>query len=372
MRTVPLALVVVLFGFVGNASAQSVYGDGDLDDGPYADSPLFQEQTPAPPPAPQGPYYRLDQGQAAPVPAEPQQWKYNGPHAVNADYGEGWCNLRGPHYHEYPPFDDHLFQEDQGGYDFLGDPVDFGYTGGDTYWYNSAHPIAAGWGTGWCYIPYAHRHLYAPWGPYFATCGDDYSCYYGPFDAAYWYYRPYWLGFWGRSYPYFYGHGHYYRTGVAASPGRWGHYRPGAGAGRYGVPGRGAGVPAGRAGGYAHPVRPMPKLSTPVTLRGRIGSGPGMAMPRVAPNAFPRTYAGPRQAPMPRTYTVPRQGAPRFGGGSYAAPRFGGGSAPRFGGSAPRFGGGSAPRFNAPHPSAPRPSFSAPRPSGGGFHGGRR
>ncbi|HEY3354416.1 MAG TPA: hypothetical protein VGQ83_14285 [Polyangia bacterium] len=377
MRMLRLAVLVVLVGSGGFASAQSVYGDGDLDDGPYADSPVFREPAAPPPPAqaraqqrPASPYELLDEPAGAPpaagAPAEPgQQWRYNGPHAVNAEYGQGWCNVTGAHVHEYPPFDDRLFQENTGGYDFLGDPTDFGYSG-DAYWYNGAHPIATGWGTGWCFYASPHRHLYRPWGSYFSSCGP-YSCYYGPFDAYYWYYRPYWTAYWGAYYPRYYHHGAYYRTHTPASPGRWGNVRPGSGhygtpGSRTGTPGGRVGTPAGRPGGYARPVQALPKLTRPTTLQGRLSGSP---YHRMAPTPMPR-YTGPRTYPGARTYTVPRGASPyqRFGGGA-PAPRFGGG-----------FGGGT-PHYSAPRPAAP--SYSAPRPSApsggglrGGFHGGGR
>ena len=59
-------------------------------------------------------------------PAVPSAQRY-GPHAIHADYGSGWCNVQGPHYHPYPPFDDHLFQENPGGFRLMlsagGDPA---------------------------------------------------------------------------------------------------------------------------------------------------------------------------------------------------------------------------------------------------------
>ena len=355
MRPVRLAVLVALVGFGGIASAQSVYGDGDIDDGPYGDSPLLREQTPEPPPPPRqaqartpdSPYQLLDQ-RGAPAAPDPgaQQFRYNGPHAINADYGAGWCNLSGAHVHQYPPFDDHLFQEDQGGYDFLGDPVDFGYTG-DVFWYNGVHPIAAGWGTGWCYMGTPHRHIYRPWGVYFSNCGSFY-CFYGPYDAMYWHYRGYWAPFWGSYYPYYYRGGLYGRTGVAASPGRWGGRGPGgrgvgaggAGVGRPAAGGSHAGTTAGRPGGYSRPTQAMPKLTRPMTLNGRIGTGPGYAVPRMA-------------APPMRSYGAPGYRTPGYGMPRYGSPRF----------SAPHY---AAPRYSAPHYSSPR--FSAP--SGGGFRGG--
>ena len=165
-----------------------------------------------------------------PPPAAPdqlqQEWRYNGPHAIHADVGGGWCDQAGPHVHPYPPFDDQLFQEDNGGYDFLGDPTDFGYQGGDLSWYEDDHPIAAGWGFGWCYMTWPHRHRYRPDGRY-AACGG-YWCYNGVRDPSYWREWPRWAHYWSR-YPHHYWAGEYFRTHRAASPGRWAaiHPRPG-------------------------------------------------------------------------------------------------------------------------------------------------
>jgi len=368
MRTLRLALLVAIVGVAGTAGAQSVYGDGD--DEPYDDWPDFRGQAPAPTPAPpaappSGSPYELLPSEPPGAPAPPaaeapaaQLWRYNGPHAINAEYGQGWCNIQGPHDHPYPPFDDHLFQEDRGGYDFLGDPADFGYAG-DMFWYNGPHPIAAGFGLGWCYITWPHRHIYRPFGVYFSACGP-YSCYYGPFDAWYWYWRPYWAGYWGGYYPHYYRGGRYYRTGVAASPGRWAGVNRGPGGQRYGAP-------AGRAGGYARPVAPLPRYGRSVT----IPHGPTAIRPRALP-APARAYSGPRAMPVPpRAYAGPRSWAPpgSYAGRpmprSYAMPR------PAF---APRWGGSTspAPRMAAP-PAASMARPAAPAPSGGfrgGFHGG--
>jgi hypothetical protein len=312
MRKLIPVLLAVAFGWATTAWAQSVYDDDD-DDAP---APGGQAQA-APAPAPQ-------QSQAA-APQAQQEWRYNGPHAVNAQYGSGWCNVQAPHTHPYPPFDDHLFQENNGGYNFLGDPSDFGYAGDGLTWFNGAHPIATGWGAGWCYIGTPHRHLYRPMGSYYSMCGT-YWCYSGAFDAMYWAWRPYWTGYWGGFYPRFYAGGLYFRTGISASPGRWAGYgRPGYGRPGYGNRGYGYGRP-----GYGnHGGRPGGTYGRPGGTYGRPGG-----------------YARPGTSPAVRSMPGRSMSAPH-----YAAPRT----------AAPR-------TMSAPRPSAPRPSFS--RPSGGGFRGG--
>ena len=331
MRTVFAAVLVFSLVSATSASAQPAYGDEESDEGQYG--PPEAVPTPPPPPA----------AAAAPaMPAEPlppapeaqQSWKYNGPHAVNAQYGTGFCNVQGVHYHPYPPFDDHLFQEQDGGYNFLGDPADFGYAGDDLYWYNSAHPIAVGFGIGWCFMGWPHRHFYRPWGAYFSACGP-YSCYYGPYDAYYWRWRGYWAPYFGAYYPRFYRGGLYARYRMAASPGRWAGVGPHA---------RGA---LGRPGGYARPV--------PGALHGHGTPYARMpATPHAAPHMAAPHYSAPHYS-APRL-TAPRMTAPR------AAPHF---SAPRTH-SMPRL---SAPKsFGGSRPSAPSRSSSRGFGGGGGHH----
>jgi hypothetical protein len=332
-RLSPLAIALVL-GWSVTASAEGPYGE---DDGTYEEEvPFFRDATPEPPPPPvrrpepSSPYTLLpSETPSQPYQAAPQQapdhqhWQYNGPHAINAQYGSGWCNVQGAHYHPYPPFDDRLFQENRGGYDFLGDPADFGYTGGNLNWYSAAHPIATGWGIGWCYIPYPHRHLYAPMGAYYSMCGP-YWCWGGPFDAWYWYYRPYYFGFYSAWYPRYYRGGIYHRTGVAASPGRFGTTRPGYNR----APGT-AGHPGGRPGGYARPV-PQPAYRRPTTLYHRLPADSlrpryqGRPAPGMTHQPMPsRQYAPSRPTPAPR-YGTPSHSAPRSFGAprSYSAPRY--------------------------------------------------
>ncbi|HEY3355185.1 MAG TPA: hypothetical protein VGQ83_18175 [Polyangia bacterium] len=315
MRVLFAAVLAVTLGSAGAAGAQPVYDDSDESDPAYAygaeAAPEAQEAAP--------------EAQEAAPQAE-QEWRYNGPHAINADYGSGWCNIQEPHSHPYPPFDDQLFQEDNGGYDFVGDPVDFGYVGA-VFWFVDAHPVASGWGHGWCYRTGPHRHLYRPWGTSFRLGGRGYA-YTGPYDAAYWRHRSFFVDFWNRTYPAHYHGGRYLSTRVPASPGRWAAYRPG---GRY------YRAPVARPGGYARPAA-RPPLARPATLQGRIGYGPGHAVPRLAPAPARRIMPAPRVAPGPRMTSAPR--APGF------APR-----APT-----PRMGRAAAPVHRPTHVSAPRSS----------------
>jgi hypothetical protein len=323
MRSWFAAVLTLSLVWSTSAWAQAAYGDDEVEDEGQAYGAPETEPTPPPPPAaaaaPSAPAEALP-----PAPEDQQQWKYNGPHAVNAEYGTGFCNLQGVHYHPYPPFDDHLFQEQDGGYNFLGDPADFGYAGDDLSWYNAAHPIAIGFGIGWCFMSWPHRHFYRPWGPYFTGCGP-YYCYSGPFDAYYWRWRPYWAPYFSAYYPRFYRGGLYARYRTPASPGRWAHVGP-----RHG----GA---VGRPGGYARPVP------------GHLGGLQGRGTPYARPHTTGPIHAGPRMAP--RAAPTPRFSAPRTHGAprSLAAPKMHG---PRF--SAPKFGGGGKSFGRA----LSRPSFS--------------
>ncbi|MBI5480085.1 MAG: hypothetical protein HY906_14555, partial [Deltaproteobacteria bacterium] len=314
MRSFLAAALALSLVWASSASAQPAYGeDDDPDENPSYGGP---EAVPTPPPPPAA----APSAAAPPLPAAPddqQTWNYNGPHAVNAAYGSGFCNIRGVHSHPYPPFDDHLFQEQDGGYNFLGDPVDFGYTGDDLTWYNAVHPIAIGWGIGWCFMTWAHHHFYRPWGPYFSACGP-YFCYSGPYDAYYWRWRGYWTPYWGAYYPRFYRGGLYYRTRLAASPGRWAHVGARHPGGHLRHPGG-----ALRPGGYARPLpghapgalrghaSPYSRLphATPVRPGMRVAPAPH-ANPRMAP---PRAAPPSRVGPAPRTFSPPRShGAPHF------------------------------------------------------------
>jgi hypothetical protein len=315
MRSLFSIMLTLSLVWSASASAQPVYGDDeDPDEGAAYGSP---EAVPTPPPAPAA----APAAPAPPLPPAPddqQTWKYHGPHAVNAQYGTGFCTLQGAHFHPYPPFDDHLFQEQDGGYNFLGDPTDFGYAGEDLSWYSAVHPIAIGWGIGWCFMTWPHRHLYRPWGPYFSACGP-YSCYSGPFDAYYWRWRGYWTPYWGAYYPRFYRGGTYFRTRVSASPGRWAH------AGMR-HPGGLAGGHLGRPGGYARPVpghaagglhghgTPYTRLphTTPIRPGARLAPTPHPT-PRLAP---PRAAPAPRHISAPKTHGAPRFSAPKSFGSS--------------------------------------------------------
>jgi len=309
------------------ASAQGPFDPYGDDEHLYGDSELF-ESIPEPPSPPstsvkqeRASLYHLlpDTPPQTPQPVAPPQgqpartYRYVGPHPIHADYGSGWCSTAGPHDHPYPPFDPYLFQATDQGYTFLGDPADFGYAGA-LYWYGGPHPIASGWGTGWCFIPWPHRHLYPPFGPSFVACGA-YSCYVGPYDDWYWYYRPFYLAFYVAWYPRFYLGGTYYQTRVPAP------HRPS------------GSVASGRGGGHSHgghgPARPggyyRPLPAHPMPLYQRLPSvnpkaeGPSKAPPyhRLPPSPMMRPAPHPLShtmppAPQPLSHTMPPAAHPFY------------------------------------------------------------
>jgi hypothetical protein len=258
---------------------------------------------------------------------------FGGPHPAP---GGGWEATTSPHMHDYAPFDLRLFSLHEGCYYFIGDPHDFGYTG-ESYNYYGAHPIADGYGGGWCFMIGAHTHWWRPWSPYFTVVGPWYY-WNGPYDPFFWSYWPYYSFFYRSYYPGYYAGGRFFHTWRAAPPitrvpaTSW---RGGAGAGWRGAP---AGV--SRAGG-AYGASPG------TGWRGSPGGGYG-GWRGGAPAGG---YGGWRGSPVPST-SSPLRAAP-MGGGWRGAPAGGGGWHP-----APSSGGWHGTSGGGFH--------------GGGFHGGHR
>jgi hypothetical protein len=300
MRITQVAFLAIGLCWAGVARADEPPGAA----APPADEG-YLDDLPELPPMPEG----------TPEAAPPQEWQYDGPHAINAEAGGGWCNLRGPHAHPYPPFDELLFQEeDDGGYAFLGDPTDFGYDGSDLYWYEGDHPIAAGFGAGWCFMTWPHRHFYRP-GAGYAACGSRW-CYRGPRDGRYSSLRVSWGPVWAR-YPSHYWGRTYFRTHTAVRPGHWAstHYRPPVTIKRGATQGR-----VVRPGGVARPVTMPLRRAAPAPLvvpRTRVITHPPATTIRAAPrHVEPRTYyvrptAPARSWAAPRGAFEPRMSAPR-------------------------------------------------------------
>ena len=261
-----------------------------------------------------------------------QQYGYMGPHPVPYDAGQGFCYEQGPHFHEYPPFDQNLFREQGGWFYFVGDPADFGYS--QQMWgYQGNHPIPAAYGGGYCFIDWPHRHWYPPPANLAFNFVGGYYAYNGPWDPWYWRWRPHYQAYYGGYYRHSYYGGRYWRTRPAPiyrariAVGAPGVYRRGA---VVVAPGRGrivVGAPRpyapGRPGvgrGYA-PGGP----GVPVRRRGRAAAyAPGPRPGGVVVGA-PRPYApgprpgggAPRGVPAPHPVGAPHGAPPAHGGGHH-------------------------------------------------------
>ena len=160
------------------------------------------------------------------------QYGYVGPHPEPYDQAQGPCNIQGPHFHPYSPFDQYLFREANGYFYFIGDLGDFGYTG-QLWGYQGNHPIPPESGGGFCYIDWQHRHHFpAPPSMPFRYVGGYYS-YYGSWDPAYYTYRNQWMGYYNGYYRSSYYGGRYWTARPAPiyrgsyGYGARGVYRPG-------------------------------------------------------------------------------------------------------------------------------------------------
>jgi hypothetical protein len=153
------------------------------------------------------------------VAAQGGMYCYGGPHPVDTRVAAGgpWDQTQGPHSHTYPPFDLRLFAFKDGCYHFVGDPRDFGYQG-QTYSYYGAHPVMDVYGGGWCFMVGGHAHWWRPWSPYFVMTGPWFY-WYGPYDAFFWSYWPYYATYYRTHYPHYYGGGRW-RHGAMAHGGR--------------------------------------------------------------------------------------------------------------------------------------------------------
>src|SRR5262249_17096487 len=74
--------------------------------------------------------------------ARAEQVMYMGPHPLGASPSDGYCFIEVPHVHVTapPPKVRVLYQVNHGEYDFVGDPVPFGYEG-PKYAYYGHHPV---------------------------------------------------------------------------------------------------------------------------------------------------------------------------------------------------------------------------------------
>ena len=313
MRFYHMLASLALLSLAGAARAQParppVPAEQDVDDdeAPPAQPMAPPSQRMAPPP-------QADDGMPPPDPrayAQSPQYGFMGPHPIPYEVGSGFCYQEGAHFHPYAPFDRYLFRESNGWFYFVGDAGDFGYT--QQLWgYRGHHPIAAGYGGGYCFIDWPHRHHYPPPATVQFNLVGGYYVYGGAWDPWYWQYRNEYVGYYGGYYRRSYYGGVYWTARPAPI------YRPG--------------VVIGAPGVY----RP-----------GALVAAPGGGSVRVV--AAPGVVVG-----APRAGVV--VGAPRPGGVVVGAPRAG------VVVGAPRPGGGAV-VVGAPRPYAPASrAVSAPRP----------
>ncbi len=95
-----------------------------------------------------------------PAAAGAQTASYRGPHPVDLD--GHWHLEDAPHEHAELVVGPQPFGEADGLRLFLGDPIAFGWDG-EVWMYRGAHPLPGGV-PGYCAIPGAHRHVFAPEG----------------------------------------------------------------------------------------------------------------------------------------------------------------------------------------------------------------
>lgn len=104
--------------------------------------------------------------------AQAAQYQFAGPHPIAKRHGGGFCHIEFPHIHNYiPDRANLLYQEEEEGYFFVGDPVAHGYEG-HRHAYHGAHPIhvetavigiqATTPRVRWCYLKGPHYHAVAP------------------------------------------------------------------------------------------------------------------------------------------------------------------------------------------------------------------
>jgi hypothetical protein len=273
--------------------------------------------------------------------AQVPQYGYMGPHPIPYEAGQGFCYQQGAHFHEYAPFDQYLFREQGGWFYFVGDVGDFGYA--QQMWgYRGHHPIPLGYGGGYCFIDWPHRHHYPPAVGVTYNFVGGYYVYGGPWDPWYWRWRSHYVGYYGGYYRTSYYGGIYWRTRPAPIyrpsivVGAPGYYRPGA---VVVAPGRGRVVVGAPAPGYRPGVVVgAPRPGGVVVGAPRPGYAPGPRPGGVVVGA-PR----PGYAPAPRPGGGVVVGAPRPAGGYAPAPRAVGAPPP-----AAHYGGGGGGHVSAP------------------------
>jgi hypothetical protein len=141
---------------------------------------------------------------------------YRGVHAVPSTYG-GFCHIGVRHFHTYKPEDPKVFRYDDNTYIFTGDPTAHGWDGPRVAFYGH-HPIAPGWGGGWCFIGGPHYHHYSQYGTSWRWHGGAY--YWAGAWTDPWYLR--YRSVYGPIYAnYYVGRAGYIRPSIYAAPPRF-------------------------------------------------------------------------------------------------------------------------------------------------------
>lgn len=129
---------------------------------------------------------------AVPSRADAKSWKYRSKHPLPPAVG-GFCDVDGPHIHDFGPHDRRLFRVVAGAHYFVGDPTPFGYEG-PRHAYYDPHPVLAAdlqaEGPLYCYLEGPHYHWYQPTASvHFAFSGGAYF-FVGTFDPLFVRHRP--------------------------------------------------------------------------------------------------------------------------------------------------------------------------------------
>jgi hypothetical protein len=238
----------------------------------------------------------------------PTEFWYYGAHP---DGQGGWCQLQGAHAHEYAPFDEYLYTQENGYYYFIGDPSDFGYADNSLYDYYGPHPVATAYGGGYCFYGGFHHHFWPAWNAYFVLTNGWYF-YQGPFSPWFFHYRPTYDRYFHDVYP--------SRRVTYGRPVHYGHPpapQPPVQVAQPIQRMRTPGAPALAGFAYVPPRRPVmvrpqmpprPVYAMParITPTGRVMPPPGRVAPPVyahpaAPAAAPRPAAAPAHAAPPAT-----------------------------------------------------------------------
>jgi hypothetical protein len=117
--------------------------------------------------------------------ARPSHVHFLGAHPIAAKYGGGYCYIETPHIHAYAPDHLALYQQVGDQYVFTGDPTPFGYDG-DKHPFYGHHPVVTvGADPVYCYINGPHFHAFAaPEIPDYQV-RDGVAFYVGAFPPAY-------------------------------------------------------------------------------------------------------------------------------------------------------------------------------------------